>query len=148
MNINFKKYNADLPVFIPEYKSIGAAGLDLYSSSIEKIIIKHFETKIIPTNLIIEIPNGWEGQIRPRSGIALKYGITIMNSPGTIDSDYRGEVKILLINFGKKEFEVNLGDRIAQLIISKYEKVNFVLSEEISVTERGDGGYGSTGLNG
>ena len=95
--------------------------------------------------MIIEIPEGYEGQIRPRSGLALKAGVTVLNSPGTIDSDYRGEVKILLINLGKEDFEVSFGDRIAQLIISKYEKVELVLSENISMTERGAGGYGSTG---
>lgn len=145
MEILFKKYNHGLPVTIPEYKTGGSAGLDLCSSSAEKIILKPFESKLIPTNLIIEIPEGYEGQIRPRSGLALKSSITVLNSPGTVDSDYRGEVKVLLINLGKENFEINFGDRIAQLIIAKYEKISLVESVLISETDRGEGGYGSTG---
>lgn len=147
MEIIFKKYNHELPVVIPEYKTEGSAGLDLCSSSEKLITIKHLETGLIPTNLILEIPAGYEGQIRPRSGLALKKSVTVLNSPGTIDSDYRGEVKVLLINFGKEDFEINFGDRIAQLIISKYEKATLAESDLISETNRGDGGYGSTGVN-
>lgn len=101
--------------------------------------------KLIPTNLIIELPKGYEAQIRPRSGLALKYGITVLNSPGTVDADYRGEVKVLLINHSKSPFTVNLGDRIAQMIISKYEKADFIKASVLSDTHRGEGGYGSTG---
>jgi len=135
-----------MPALIPEYKTHGSAGLDLCSSSEEKIIINSSEAKIISTNLVLEIPEGYEGQIRPRSGLALKSGITVLNSPGTVDSDYRGEIKVLLINLSKEDFEVKFGDRIAQLIISKYEKVNLVSAKEVSDTERGSGGYGSTGV--
>lgn len=135
-----------MPALIPEYKTHGSAGLDLCSSSEEKIIINSSDAKIIPTNLVLEIPEGYEGQIRPRSGLALKSGITVLNSPGTVDSDYRGEIKVLLINLSKEDFEVKFGDRIAQLIISKYEKVNLVSAKEVSDTERGSGGYGSTGV--
>ncbi len=135
-----------MPAIIPEYKTNGSAGLDLSSSSEQKIILKPSEAKLIPTNLIFEIPEGYEGQVRPRSGLAMKNGISILNTPGTIDSDYRGEVKVLLVNFGKEDFEINFGDRIAQIIISRYEKVDLVEADEVSDTERGDGGYGSTGV--
>jgi dUTP pyrophosphatase len=120
--------------------------MDLSSASLESIIIQPGETKLIPTNLIIEIPKGYEGQVRPRSGLALKFGITVLNSPGTIDCDYRGEVKVLLINHGKENFTVKFGDRIAQLIISNYEKVEPTLVKSVSDTGRGSGGYGSTGV--
>ena len=130
---------------MPEYKTPGAAGLDLCSSSEETIIIKSFESKLVPTNLILEIPEGYEGQIRPRSGLAFKKKVTVLNSPGTIDSDYRGEVGVLLINFGKEDFEINFGDRIAQLVIAKHESAQLIEAELVSETHRGEGGYGSTG---
>ena len=139
--------NPDNPVIIPEYKTEGSAGLDLCSSSKEVIKICASEVRLIPTNLIIELPDGFEGQVRPRSGLALKHSVTVLNSPGTIDSDYRGEIKVLLINHGITDFEVKCGDRIAQLVITKYEKVDLRESIELSDTERGDGGYGSTGVN-
>lgn len=122
-----------------------SAGMDLRSSSKEKIIIKPSETFLVPTNLVIELPDGCEAQIRPRSGLALKHSITVLNSPGTVDADYRGEIKVLLINHGKVPFEINFGDRIAQMIIARYEKAEFVLTEKLSDTSRGEGGYGSTG---
>ncbi len=146
MKLLFKKYDNDLPVIIPEYKTDGSAGMDLCSSSENNIIIPSGESQLIPTNLILQIPVGFEAQIRPRSGLALKHSITVLNSPGTIDSDYRGEVKVLLINLGKEEFIVTFGDRIAQMIIAKYEKAVLVESEMITETGRGEGGYGSTGV--
>ena len=146
MKIFFKKYNNELPVFVPEYKTDGSAGMDLCSSSENKIIVRSGATELVPTNLVLQIPSGFEAQIRPRSGLALKNSITVLNSPGTIDSDYRGEVKVLLINLGKEDFTINFGDRIAQMIIAKYEKAIFVESELITKTERGEGGYGSTGV--
>lgn len=145
MNIKFHPFDIKLEYHIPNYATEHSAGLDISSASKETIIIKPEEYKIIPTNLVVEIPDGYEGQIRPRSGLALRYGITVLNSPGTIDADYRGEIKVLLINHGKKDFSVEFGDRIAQLIITSYQKVNLVLSDKISDTERGTGGYGSTG---
>jgi len=147
LNINIKKSDPEIPVIFPEYKTEGSAGLDLCSSSKEIIKIGASEVKLIPTNLIIEIPEGFEGQIRPRSGLALKHNVTVLNSPGTIDSDYRGEVKVLLINHGITDFEIKFGDRIAQLVIAKYVKVDLTESFELSVTGRGEGGYGSTGVN-
>ncbi len=147
MIINFKKFDSSKPAVIPEYKTSGSAGMDISSSSEEKIIIKVSERRLIPTNLIVEIPVKFEGQIRPRSGLALNHGITVLNSPGTIDSDYRGEIKVLLINHGSEDFVISFGDRIAQLIISGYEHAKLNSSSEITNTERGDGGYGSTGIS-
>lgn len=147
MKLFFKKYNSELPVFIPEYKTEGSAGMDLCSSSKEIITIRAGESGLIPTNLILQIPTGYEAQVRPRSGLALKHSVTVLNSPGTIDSDYRGEIGVLLINLGKKDFLINFGDRIAQMIIAKYEKAVLIESDMITETERGDGGYGSTGSN-
>ncbi len=145
MKIYYKKFDDSKDVVEPVYMSEHAAGMDLCSSSKEKILINPSESYLVPTNLIIELPEGYEAQVRPRSGLALKHKITVLNSPGTIDSDYRGEVKVLLINHGKIPFEINFGDRIAQLIIAKYEKVKLFLTEKLSDTSRGEGGYGSTG---
>jgi dUTP pyrophosphatase len=145
MKININKFNKDIECVVPEYATVDSAGMDLSSASKESITLKPNEYKLIPTNLIIEIPKGYEGQVRPRSGLALKFGITVLNSPGTIDADYRGEVKVLLINHSNKDFEVKYGDRIAQLIIAKYEKAVLKFDDNISETERGAGGYGSTG---
>ena len=115
MKLLYKKINPDIPGCNLVYSTEGSSGMDLSSASMENIIIKPGETQIIPTNLIIEIPKGCEGQVRPRSGLALKNSVTVLNSPGTIDCDYRGEVKVLLINHGKKDFTVKFGERIAQL---------------------------------
>lgn len=115
-------------------------------STSEKISLSPGERKLIPTNLIVELVEGFEAQVRPRSGIAWKNGVTVLNTPGTIDSDYRGEVKVLLINHSNEVFEINHGDRIAQLIIAKHEKVEFIADENLSETERAEGGYGSTGI--
>jgi dUTP pyrophosphatase len=145
MKVYFKRVNTEIQNPIPEYKTEGSAGMDIASASLKDIIIHPGETKLIPSNFILEIPKGYEGQVRPRSGLALKYNVTVLNSPGTIDSDYRGEVKVLLINHGKKDFTVKFGDRIAQLIISKCEQAELILSKNLSDTERGSGGYGSTG---
>jgi len=146
LQIKFKKFNKDLPLILPEYKTAGAAGMDLFSSSEEEISILPMQRKLIPTNLILEIPEGYEGQIRPRSGLALNNGLTVLNSPGTIDSDYRGEIKVLLINLGTEKFNVNYGDRIAQLIIASHVKADIIQAEALSITERDSGGYGSTGV--
>jgi dUTP pyrophosphatase len=145
MDIKFHPFDKNREYIIPTYATEHSAGLDISSALNKAIVIKPEEYKIIPTNLVVEIPDGYEGQVRPRSGLALKHGITVLNSPGTIDADYRGEIKVLLINHGKNDFIVEFGDRIAQLIISPYVKINLVLSENISNTDRGTGGYGSTG---
>lgn len=119
--------------------------MDVSSASVDDIVIEPMKSKLIPTNFVIEIPPGYEGQTRPRSGLAINYNIGILNSPGTIDSDYRGELKIILTNFGKERFTVKFGDRIAQLIIAKVERTELVLSDEISSTKRDTGGFGHTG---
>lgn len=129
----------------PSYASKLAAGLDLRAFTNEHILIKPMERKLIHTGLFIELPQGFEAQIRPRSGLALKHGITVLNSPGTIDADYRGEIMVLLINFGSDVFEIKNGDRIAQMIVSNHASVEFVEVRELTETERGAAGYGSTG---
>ncbi len=148
MDVRFKVFDESRPYFVPQYHSEGASGLDLCSAETGAVVIPRGETVLIGTNLIVELPQGFEAQVRPRSGLALKYGITVLNSPGTVDSDYRGEIKVLLINNGRNDFILNCGDRMAQLVIARYEKINPVLSSELSETTRGVGGYGSTGVAG
>lgn len=130
---------------LPAYETAHAAGMDLRAFVNEAIVLNPNARELIPTGLFMEIPVGYEAQVRPRSGLAFKHGITVLNSPGTIDSDYRGEVKVLLINHGTEPFEINNGERIAQLIIAKHETVSWVNVNELTNTERGSGGYGSTG---
>lgn len=131
---------------LPAYETFASAGMDLRANINEQIVLRAMERKLVPTGLFMELPLGFEAQIRPRSGLALKHGITVLNSPGTIDADYRGEIKILLINLSDTDFEINNGDRIAQMIISKHEQVAWELVETLSETLRGAGGYGHTGL--
>jgi dUTP pyrophosphatase len=131
---------------LPAYETFASAGMDLRANLNELEVLKPMQRKLIPTGLFMELPLGFEAQIRPRSGLALKHGITVLNSPGTIDADYRGELKILLINFSDTDFEINNGDRIAQMIISTHQKVNWEEVEILSETVRGAGGYGHTGL--
>jgi len=129
----------------PSLATKGAAGADIRAFIENKTILKPMERKLISTGLKIEIPFGYEVQIRPRSGLAFKNGITVINSPGTIDSDYRGEIGILLINLSNENFEINNGDRIAQMVLSKYEVPNFIETSKISISQRGEDGFGSTG---
>ncbi len=131
---------------LPEYKTPYSAGLDLKACIPDSVTIKPLQRLLIPTGLFIEIPNGFEGQIRARSGLSIKHGISLINGIGTIDSDYRGEIKIALVNINNEEFTINNGDRIAQLVINKYERVDLVEVETIDETERGVGGFGSTGI--
>ena len=131
---------------IPQYQTLEAAGADVCAFLAEPIILKSTDYAMVPTGLKFEIPQGYEIQVRPRSGLAAKFGITLLNSPGTIDSDYRGEVKVLLINHGKNDFTINNGDRIAQLIVSPVIQAAFVQQDNLSETERGSGGFGSTGI--
>ena len=131
---------------LPAYETEASAGMDLRANLAEPVMIAPLQRVLIPTGLFIELPGGFEAQIRPRSGLALKHGISILNSPGTIDSDYRGELKILLINFSEVNFEVGNGDRIAQLIISRHEHIKWDEVEILTETVRGAGGYGHTGL--
>ena len=145
MILKIKKIDVKLSNPLPAYATEHASGMDLTSSSEKDIILAPQTTELIPTNLIIEVPAGYEAQIRPRSGLALKHNIGIINSPGTIDADYRGELKILLTNFGKETFSVKFGERIAQMIISKVEQAKIELSDELSDTARSSGGFGHTG---
>lgn len=138
-----EKFN-DIP--LPSYSTDGSSGMDLRAAVENEIVIKPFETVLIPTNLSIEIPEGYEGQVRPRSGLAANHFVTVLNTPGTIDADYRGEIKVILTNFGKADFIVNRGDRIAQLVIAKVEKVDIVETDDLNYTKRNDGGFGHTGI--
>ncbi|MGZ5243424.1 MAG: dUTP diphosphatase [Bacteroidia bacterium] len=130
---------------LPAYETSCSAGMDLRANIDENVIIKPFERKLIPTGLFMELPVGFEAQVRPRSGLALKHGITVLNSPGTIDADYRGEIKVLLINFSQEDFTVENGQRIAQMIISRHETVQWEEADSLTETQRGAGGYGHTG---
>lgn len=131
---------------LPAYETELSAGMDLRAFISEEICLKPFQRTLVPTGLYIELQKGFEAQIRPRSGLALKHGITVLNSPGTIDADYRGEIKILLINLSDTEFAIKSGDRIAQMIIAKHEQVIWQNAEELNKTSRGEGGYGHTGV--
>ena len=130
---------------IPEYKTAGAAGADICAFLSEPVIIKRGERRLVPTGLFLAVPDGYEAQVRPRSGLAAKNGVTVLNSPGTIDSDYRGEVKVILINLGDEDFTVRPGDRIAQIVLSPVTAGSFEAAESLDETERGAGGFGSTG---
>jgi len=135
--------NEDIPM--PEYATDGSAGLDLRAAVSEPIILNPKDRTLVSTGIIIGLTKGFEAQVRPRSGLAVRNGIMLVNSPGTIDSDYRGEIKVILFNSGNEPFEIRRGDRIAQLIVSKYERVALKKVDEIEVTSRGDGGFGHTG---
>jgi dUTP pyrophosphatase len=130
---------------LPAYETIGSAGLDIRAFIEETIVLKPFERKLIKTGLFLEIPVGYEAQVRPRSGFALKNGVTVLNTPGTIDADYRGEVGVILINLSQENVEIHSGDRIAQLVFAKVEQADWTEVEMLSETERGEGGFGSTG---
>ena len=131
---------------LPAYETIHSAGMDLRADLESTVLLNPMERKLIPTGLHIELPEGYEAQIRPRSGLAYKHGISIVNSPGTVDADYRGEIKVLLINLSTEPFEINTGDRIAQMIVSRHEKVEWQQVEILNETTRGAGGYGHTGV--
>lgn len=133
------------PHQLPAYETVHSAGMDLRAFTGGPVTLTPMERRMIPTGLYIELPEGYEAQVRPRSGLALKHGITVLNSPGTIDADYRGEIGVILINLSEKEFTVNDGDRIAQMIIARHEKAELVLAEEIDSTARGQGGFGHSG---
>ena len=130
---------------LPQYETTGSAGLDLRANTDDSIVLESLERVLIPTGLFIELPVGFEAQIRPRSGLAIKKGLSLVNTPGTIDSDYRGEIKVILVNLSKEPQTVEPGERIAQMVIAKYELISWDQVEELSGTERGQGGFGSTG---
>jgi dUTP pyrophosphatase len=130
---------------LPAYETAHSAGMDLRAFTSEPVTLKPLERRLIPTGLYIELPVGCEAQVRPRSGLALKHGVTVLNSPGTIDADYRGEIGVILVNLSDREFTVNDGDRIAQMIIAVHAKAELIETEEIDMTERGVGGFGHSG---
>jgi dUTP pyrophosphatase len=130
---------------LPEYATPLAAGLDLKANLEEPVVLKPLQRSLVPTGLFIELPGGFEAQIRPRSGLAFKNGITVLNSPGTIDADYRGEVKVLLVNLSDADFTINDGERIAQMVVARHEQVEWQTSENLGDSARGTGGFGSTG---
>ena len=131
---------------LPAYATAQSAGMDLRANIDSPITLRPMERRLIPTGLRIALPEGCEAQVRPRSGLALKHGITVLNTPGTIDADYRGEVQVLLVNFSNDDFVINTGERIAQMVIARYEKADLEQVAELDDTERGDGGYGHTGV--
>ena len=130
---------------LPEYQTPLSAGLDIRANLDESVTLRPLERAMIPTGLFVELPEGCEMQIRPRSGLAAKHGVTVLNSPGTIDADYRGEIKVILVNLSNEPFTIEAGERIAQMIVARYEQIEWEAAEELSSTERGAGGFGSTG---
>lgn len=135
--------HSDLP--LPKHETMQAAGVDLRANLSESVVIKPMERELIGTGIHMELPDGYEAQIRPRSGLAYKQGLTVLNSPGTIDADYRGEIKVLLVNLSNEEATINHGDRIAQMIVAPYQRIELSKTDQLSDTHRGAGGYGSTG---
>ena len=131
---------------LPQYATVQSAGMDLRANIDEPVVLRPLERRLIPTGLHIALPPGYEAQVRPRSGLALKHGITVLNAPGTVDADYRGDIGVVLINLSNEDFIVNDGERIAQLVIARHETAEFVEVEVLSETERGEGGYGHTGV--
>ena len=145
ITILIKRLSKNKNFTLPDYQSSGAVGVDLSASIDSKIILKPFDRSIIPCGISISLPENIEGQVRPRSGLAAKHGITVLNTPGTIDSDYRGEIKVILINLGKEDFTISQNDRIAQIVFSNIVKAKFEEIETLDDTERGSEGFGSTG---
>ncbi len=131
---------------LPTYATEQSAGMDLRADVSESVVLHPMERRLVPTGLHIALPPGFEAQVRPRSGLALKHGITVLNTPGTIDADYRGEIKVLLINFSNQDFVINAGERIAQMVVARHEQVEWVDVEQLDETARGEGGYGHTGV--
>ena len=134
------------PFELPAYATLSAAGMDLRANLSEPLTLKSLQRAMIPTGLFIELPQGYEAQIRPRSGLAAKHGISLLNTPGTIDADYRGEIKIIVVNLSGQDFLLNPGERIAQMVVNQYEKVEWLPVETLADSERGAGGFGSTGM--
>ncbi|MBR4056230.1 MAG: dUTP diphosphatase [Rikenellaceae bacterium] len=130
---------------LPRYATPLSAGMDVRANIDEAVVLRPLERAMIPTGLSIELPEGYEMQIRPRSGLAAKHGITVLNSPGTIDADYRGEIRVILVNLSNEEFRIEAGERIAQMVVARHEQVEWELAEELGESERGEGGFGSTG---
>lgn len=147
VELKFKRLTGEfLDVPLPEYATPGSSGMDARAAIKESVLLEKGKIVLIPTDLSVEIPEGYELQVRPRSGLAIKHGVGVLNSPGTIDSDYRGEIKIILFNFGDKDFEIKRGDRIAQMVLSKFTKAKIIESNELNMSIRGEGGFGHTGV--
>lgn len=132
---------------LPAYATLDSAGMDLRAANPQPITLQPMQRALVPTGLRIELPAGYEAQVRPRSGLALRHGVTVLNAPGTIDADYRGEVGVLLVNLSTEPFTITRGDRIAQMVVARYEKVSWTESSALGTTERGDGGYGHSGTS-
>ena len=147
LNVKIKRQAHGQGLPLPRYMSEHAAGMDLYAAVNPEITIPAGEWKLVPTGISIALPEGYEAQVRPRSGLALKQGVSILNTPGTVDADYRGEVGVILMNHSQENLVIKRGDRIAQMIINKIERIEFEEVEELPETERGDGGFGHTGVN-
>jgi dUTP pyrophosphatase len=146
VTLKIKRIRKDAIVSLPKHMSAGSSGLDLCVDIENDIILQPLERKLIPTGIAVSIPDGFEGQVRPRSGLAIKHGITLLNSPGTIDSDYRGELQLIVINLSQDPFTITNGMRLAQLVISSYASVAPVIVDELDETDRGAGGFGHTGI--
>lgn len=131
---------------LPQYSTACSAGMDLRANIDNPIVLRPFQRALVPTGLFISLPEGYEAQVRPRSGLAFKYGITVLNTPGTIDADYRGEIGVILVNLGQEDFVVNDGERIAQMVVARYEQVELLAVETLDETERGAGGFGHSGV--
>ncbi len=144
--VKIKRLEGNTGLPLPSYESEGSSGMDIRASVRETVLLEPGEIRLIPTGLAVSIPRGYEGQIRPRSGLALQYGIGMVNSPGTIDSDYRGEIGIIVINWGQKPFSIRRGDRIAQLIITRVYRVHVIEVDDLDSTQRGEGGFGHSGI--
>ena len=144
--VKITRLQDDNEVPLPSYESEGSSGMDIRANVKEPVLLNPGEIKLIPTGFAVSVPLGYEAQIRPRSGLALKHGIGLVNSPGTIDSDYRGEVGIIMTNWGAESFPIRRGDRIAQMIISRVYKADFVVTDNLDETSRGQGGFGHTGI--
>lgn len=146
VQITLVEHGKSLPP--PSYATVHSAGMDLYAAIERAVTLNKGQRLIVPTGIAISLPEGYEAQIRPRSGLAAKHGITVLNSPGTIDADYRGEIKVIMFNTGSEDFTIEPGMRIAQMVIAKYEKIEWDMRDELDVTSRGHEGFGSTGIRG
>lgn len=146
MKVSIKVLEHGKGLELPSYATCGSAGMDLRAAISENVVLKRFERRLIPTGVSVAIPEGYNITIRPRSGLAFKHGVTVLNTPGTVDCDYRGELKVLLVNFGEEDFTVERGMRIAQMVLERYDVIEWYVTEELEETCRSCGGYGSTGV--
>lgn len=145
VEVKIKKLRPGNNIPLPAYMTTHSAGMDLYADIDDKIVVAPMERALVPTGISIALPDGYEAQIRPRSGLAIKHGMTLVNSPGTIDADYRGEIKVIMINLGHEDFTVKKGERIAQMVVHQVSRVNWEQVDNLDLTDRGEGGFGHTG---